>query len=295
MATQSKGKTMATTTQSKAKKRTRKNVNPQALTAHPANAAIYGTLDEKNEEDAEFLESIEEHGVEVPIIVAADETTIVSGHRRWQSSLLIGLSKVPVEIAHELTDPDEIELALLRCNAQRIKAVACRALEFGRIEAINKKLAAKRMKAGKADDKAGPKGRAADQAAAAAGFGSRTTAKKALELAEKLTTMKKEGHPAAKDLEAALAKSNGAIGPLHDKFVKGVEKDAKPSESSESSKSKGKKSAETLPPGEADTMRKNALAKCIAAVKTLAKHTPQDMRSDVKEYLSILLKKYETA
>ncbi|MBI2595553.1 ParB/RepB/Spo0J family partition protein [Candidatus Daviesbacteria bacterium] len=69
---------------------------------------------------AELGESIREHGVLEPIVVAKTPAgfQIIAGERRWRAAKLIGLSKVPV-IIRETTPQGMLEMAIVE-NVQRV-------------------------------------------------------------------------------------------------------------------------------------------------------------------------------
>lgn len=69
---------------------------------------------------AELADSIREHGVLEPIVVAKTPAgfQIIAGERRWRASKLAGLSKVPV-IVRETTPQGMLEMAIVE-NVQRV-------------------------------------------------------------------------------------------------------------------------------------------------------------------------------
>lgn len=69
---------------------------------------------------AELAESIREHGVLEPIVVAKTPAgyQIIAGERRWRASRLVGLSKVPV-IIRETSPQGMLEMAIVE-NVQRV-------------------------------------------------------------------------------------------------------------------------------------------------------------------------------
>ncbi|OGE31972.1 hypothetical protein A2631_02540 [Candidatus Daviesbacteria bacterium RIFCSPHIGHO2_01_FULL_44_29] len=69
---------------------------------------------------AELAESIREHGILEPIVVAKTPAgyQIIAGERRWRASKLAGLEKVPV-IIRETTPQGMLEMAIVE-NVQRI-------------------------------------------------------------------------------------------------------------------------------------------------------------------------------
>lgn len=56
---------------------------------------------------AELVESIKEHGIEVPLVAAPHPTdgyVVLGGHRRLTAALQVGLTEVPAQIREDLTD-----------------------------------------------------------------------------------------------------------------------------------------------------------------------------------------------
>lgn len=69
---------------------------------------------------AELAESIREHGILEPIVVAKTPAgyQIIAGERRWRASRLVGLAKVPV-IIKETSPQGMLEMAIVE-NVQRV-------------------------------------------------------------------------------------------------------------------------------------------------------------------------------
>lgn len=69
---------------------------------------------------SELAESIREHGILEPIVVAKTPAgfQIIAGERRWRASRLVGLSKVPV-IVKETSPQGMLEMAIVE-NVQRV-------------------------------------------------------------------------------------------------------------------------------------------------------------------------------
>lgn len=111
--------------------------DPRSLKNHLVNIEIYGThpVDE-------FVASVRAHGVLVPLTITANGT-VISGHSRRQAAIIAGLETVPC-IVSPLTDPDEIERALIESNRQREKTNEQRAREAARLLTIEERLALKR-------------------------------------------------------------------------------------------------------------------------------------------------------
>jgi ParB family chromosome partitioning protein len=68
---------------------------------------------------AELADSIREHGIIQPIVVArrGDKLEIIAGERRWRAASLAGLKTVPI-VFRDATDEKRLELALVE-NLQR--------------------------------------------------------------------------------------------------------------------------------------------------------------------------------
>ncbi|HUN22329.1 MAG TPA: ParB/RepB/Spo0J family partition protein [Anaerolineales bacterium] len=79
-------------------------------------------LEMNAQELAELVESIRQHGLIQPLIVArtsqADVYVLVAGQRRQKAARLAGLSTVPVVVREQATDQQLLELALVE-NVQR--------------------------------------------------------------------------------------------------------------------------------------------------------------------------------
>ena len=69
---------------------------------------------------SELAESIREHGVLEPLVVAKTPAgyQIIAGERRWRAAKLVGLSKIPVVIK-ETTPQGMLEMAIVE-NVQRV-------------------------------------------------------------------------------------------------------------------------------------------------------------------------------
>lgn len=69
---------------------------------------------------AELAESIREHGILEPLVLAKTPAgfQIIAGERRWRASRLVGLTKVPV-IIRETTPQGMLEMAIVE-NVQRV-------------------------------------------------------------------------------------------------------------------------------------------------------------------------------
>ncbi len=68
----------------------------------------------------ELADSIREKGVIQPILVrtADDSYQIIAGERRWKAARIAGLEKIPAMLADDLTDDEQLQIALIE-NIQR--------------------------------------------------------------------------------------------------------------------------------------------------------------------------------
>lgn len=87
----------------------------------------------KNKELDELCASIKEHGILQPLIVIADDNStgdfvLVAGERRLRAAKLAGLESVPVLIKENMTNQQQLELALIE-NLQREDLSAIEAAE----------------------------------------------------------------------------------------------------------------------------------------------------------------------
>ena len=157
------------------------------LKPHPLNRKIYG--DEAP--PADFIESVRRHGIMMPLAIKEDGT-IISGHRRWQAALALGMETVPVQIVGYADDLDERE-AIIEFNRQREKTFSQKMAEAEELEAVERERARRRQaEAGKANlptVSAGnvsttheDKGRTRDKVTAAVGLGSGRTYDRAVKV-----------------------------------------------------------------------------------------------------------------
>lgn len=188
--------------------------DPRSLENHLVNIELYGT-----DPRPEFVESVRTHGVLVPLIITQDGM-VISGHSRRAAAIMTKLKTVPC-IVSPLTDPDEIERALIESNRQREKTNEQKAREASHLLAIEERLAAKRQKATQAKPgeenirhgvgndshtvKQGENansGRAADVAGKVVGMSGKTVTK-AVEVVSKIDEAKAQG-----DTETATKLTN---------------------------------------------------------------------------------------
>ena len=151
------------------------------LKPHQFNLRIYG----HEEIPTDFIESVIEKGILVPLAIKQDGT-IISGHRRWQTAKTIGLETVPVEIVHFESELDEQE-AIIQFNKQREKTFSQKMAEAEQLEVIAKERARARQGARTDIKETFPecaKGQTRDKVASAIGIGSGRTYDKATKVWE---------------------------------------------------------------------------------------------------------------
>src|SRR5690606_18989631 len=157
----------------------------------------------------DFVESVRRHGIMEPLAIKEDGT-IISGHRRWQAALALGMETVPVRVVRYADDLDERE-AIIEFNRQREKTFSQKMAEAEELEAVERERARRRKaEAGKANlptVSAGnisltheEKGQTRDKVAAAVGLGSGRT----YETAKKVWEAAKKGDETAKKLVGEL-------------------------------------------------------------------------------------------
>lgn len=176
------------------------SVDPKNLKPHPLNETIY-----RSGVDDSFVEEC--RGGIVEHLHITGDNTIISGHRRHQAALKLGLSEVPVIIRYDLTDPLDIREMLVRSNAQREKTVEERTREGKELEAIESERAKIRQTANlkkgeipvrpNSDERENKaffeeKGRSDDKAAKAVGMG-RDALRKAVEVVDAIDEAEAQG------------------------------------------------------------------------------------------------------
>lgn len=192
--------------------------DPKTLRNHLLSIEIYGSTP-----DAEFIASVRERGVQVPLLIMPDGLTI-GGHRRRQAAITVGLKEVPCWVIEEPLTDLEIARRVITDNEYRMKTTVLRAIEFQRLKEIEEKLAAVRQRAGKKTEVVSGKDTkdlaqnfaqgqekrepvAADKAAKQVGM-SRPTAEKAAKVVEVIQDAKAKGDTAkAEQLTTKLNKS----------------------------------------------------------------------------------------
>lgn len=114
-------------------------LNIENLKPHKRNREIYGDIGKL---EPDFLNSIKEKGILVPLIVT-EEGVILSGHQRYFAAKYHGLKEVPVEVVNFKNDLDELE-ALIEYNRYRIKSEIQMGREYNVIIEIEKERAKRR-------------------------------------------------------------------------------------------------------------------------------------------------------
>jgi ParB-like chromosome segregation protein Spo0J len=135
--------------------------DPTSLHPHPLNKAVYG---EEDVLDPEFLKSVQTYGILQPILVARLPLLdggvlgnfVLSGHRRLQAAVQLGLKEVPVR-EQLVSDEDPLatliaESQIIETNRQRIKTESQKDAEVMALLRIETQLAARRKVAGVAVD-----------------------------------------------------------------------------------------------------------------------------------------------
>lgn len=130
-----------------------RDIKPDKLKPHPLNSTIYDPLDEESEQYNELYKSIQEHGIQQPLVIkCCDDVgfdgTILSGHRRWQIASKIPLHYVPCISQPPLTDERSV---LIESNRYRRKNVSELMREAELVEVIEKEKALARMARGVAE------------------------------------------------------------------------------------------------------------------------------------------------
>ncbi|HQE11031.1 MAG TPA: ParB N-terminal domain-containing protein, partial [Bacillota bacterium] len=177
---------------------------------------------------ADFIESVRRHGIMVPLAIKEDGT-IISGHRRWQAALALGMETVPVQIVDYADDLDERE-AIIEFNRQREKTFSQKMAEAEELETVERERARRRKaEAGKANlptVSAGnvsttheDKGRTRDKVAAAVGLGSGRT----YETAKKVWEAAKNGDETAKKLVEELDAGKTTVHAAYKELMKEAE------------------------------------------------------------------------
>ena len=171
------------------------------LRPHPLNARIYGA----DETAAEFVASVRERGILVPLVIKADGT-IISGHRRWQAARAIGMVTVPVEVV-DYADELEERQAIIEFNRQREKTFSQKMAEAEELKAIESEQARRRMSAAAQAQRQGmqtfadpAKGTARDKVAEMVGLGSGENYRKAA----KIWAAAKQGDEKAREFVAKI-------------------------------------------------------------------------------------------
>jgi ParB/RepB/Spo0J family partition protein len=108
------------------------------LIPHPSNASIYG----EDEDVSSLVESIQRTGWIKPLVVTPNYI-IISGHRRRQAALVLGLETVPVEVREFSSSATELEALLLE-NQLRHKTIEQKVREANVWKDVESELAHRR-------------------------------------------------------------------------------------------------------------------------------------------------------
>lgn len=210
------------------------------LKPHPMNRKLYG----EEVLPPEFVASIRENGILVPLAVKEDGT-IISGHRRWQVALALKMEHVPVQVVRYADDLDERE-AIIEFNRQREKTFSQKMAEAEELEAIERERASRRIVEGAKVGAAvtnkgkrpvetfpqGEKGKTRDKVAEAIGIGSGRTYDKAAKVWEAA----KKGDETAKKVIAELDEGKTTINAAYKAVVKEAERKEKEQASEQAEK-----------------------------------------------------------
>src|SRR3990170_6505789 len=137
------------------------------LSPHPQNSILYDSPSGV-EWDA-FLSSIKENGILEPLLVNP-QNIIISGHRRWQAAVEIGLELVPYLMLNQMSENEELK-TIVEANRYRKKKLHELKHEAELLEEVEGKLALER-KGTKELTPASEKGRTGEKIAKALGIGS---------------------------------------------------------------------------------------------------------------------------
>src|SRR5690606_6028002 len=188
---------------------------------HPLNRKIYG----EEAPPADFIESVRRHGIMVPLAIKEDGT-IISGHRRWQAALALGMETVPVQIVGYVDVLDERE-AIIEFNRQREKTFSQKMAEAEELEAVERERAEKvrrqkisASRSGETVETLPPSQKTRDKVAAAVGLGSGRT----YETAKKIWEAAKKGDETAKRLVEELDAGKTTVHAAYKAVVKESEK-----------------------------------------------------------------------
>lgn len=141
------------------------------LHPHPINKEVYDAFDPKSEQGSVLVESIRTNGL-LERIIACEDGTILSGHRRWEACLYLGIEEVEVD-----SPPDGVDdrIVLIEANRARIKTVSERMREAQIIEQVEREKALARKSVGRGNVIAdADKGETRNKVAEAIGMKGRT-------------------------------------------------------------------------------------------------------------------------
>lgn len=122
-----------------------KYINPCRLIAHVELIRIYGNCDK----EVNLHKDIEKNGIIVPLVVSkrTSENIVVSGNRRLQAALWLGIESVPV-VFYKFSSEEAEKHFILSANQERPKTKYTLLLEGKEWEKLEKEAAAVRRKKG---------------------------------------------------------------------------------------------------------------------------------------------------
>jgi len=109
------------------------------LCAHPLSAEIYGSF--HGEEDA-LMESVRSDGILTPLLITS-KNVVVAGGERLRVARALKLPEIPVRVL-DLTDPLDIQQALIESNVSRDKKNEQKIREYRALKLIEREKAKKR-------------------------------------------------------------------------------------------------------------------------------------------------------
>jgi len=182
---------------------------PSTLRPFTLNKTVFGDME--SDFNPEFIESIRREGILTPIIVTA-KSLILSGHRRVAAALKVGLKLVPCMIIDE-TEPERWQAIWADANRNREMTVEQRARYYQCLKDIAIKAGRQKpdpdsaLKSAPTDDR--PDGKikkdSQQEAADAAGFGSRYAAETVSKVVDTIDKLEEIGKPeAAAELREVL-------------------------------------------------------------------------------------------
>lgn len=264
-----------------------KRGDPKRLVAHELSVQVFG-----EDPGSQLRESVRDHGVLEPIVVAADEITVVSGWRRRVASVAEGIGRVDIRVREDLVDPLDIEEAVLEYNARapQTREIVARAL------AARQRIAIER--AGKAKDGEAPSTTEITKQVAADAGESVMTTRRAIDVVNKEAALREQGKDKQADklLETLNAEGFTQAKEHADKLIppkrRASPKKAAASKPSGSSKASPKKKAgAAAPTGSTPKLNatdKKRLAKVKGHLNSISSQCPTAVFKEAETYIDLL-------